>query len=101
VIGVLGHQLKALRMRLDRDDLGVGPVVMGHHGKTPHVRADIDNRAHVVGTQIVDAVLVMEYRVGELNTLGLDVEVLPINLVANRVGHFQILLGTRHSQGMK
>ena len=99
--GVLGHQLEALRIGFDRDDLGVGPIVVGHHGKTPYVQADIYNRAHVVGTQIVDAVLVMEHRVGKLHTFGLDVEVLPIDLVTNGVGHRGILSWIKRSQGMK
>ena len=88
-------------MGFDRDDLGIGPIVVGHHGKAPHVRADINNRSDVVGTQVVDAVLVMEHRIGELHALGFDVEILPINLVANRVGHHGILSWIKQSQGMK
>lgn len=56
--GVLGHQLKALLMGFDRHNLGIGPVMVGHHGKTTHVRPNIDDRADVVRTQIVYAVLV-------------------------------------------
>ncbi len=48
--GVLGHQLKALRMWLDSHHLGVGPIVVGHHGKTTNVRPNINDRADIVGT---------------------------------------------------
>ena len=80
---------------------GVEPVVLGKDGKDPNEGTDIHNCAHVVGRQVVDKVLVMEYRVGELNTVGFDVEILPIDLVANGVGHHGILSGTKQSQGMK
>jgi len=87
VTGVLGHQLKALRMWLDGHDLGLGPVVVGHNSKAPHVRTDVKNRANVMGTKVIDSVLVMKNAVSELHTLGLDMEVLPIDFVANGSCH--------------
>jgi hypothetical protein len=70
-------------MWLDGHDLGLGPVVVGHNSKAPHVRADVKNRADVMGTQVIDSVLVMKNAVSELNTLGLDMKILPVDLVAN------------------
>ena len=78
-------------MGLDGDDSCVGPIVMGHHGKTAHVRADIEDGSDVVGTQVIDAVLMMEYRIGKLHTIWLNVEVLAIDLVTNGMGHGGIL----------
>jgi hypothetical protein len=44
-----------------------------------------------VGTQVVDAVLIMEHRIGKLHTIWLDVEVLAIDLVTDGMGHGGIL----------
>ena len=74
-------------MGFDRHDFGIGPIVVGHDSEASHVRTDIDDRSDVMGTKVVDSVLVMKYAVGELNTLGLDVEVVPVDLVANRGRH--------------
>jgi hypothetical protein len=64
------------------------------------VRADIEDRSNVVGTQIIDAVLVMEHRIGELNAIWFDVEVLAIDLVTNGMGHDGILSEIRQKQGL-
>ena len=87
VTGVLCQQLKALRMWLDGHDLGFGPLVAGHHRKAPHVRADVKNSADVMGTKVIDSVVIMKNAVSELNTLGLDMKILPVDLVANGSCH--------------
>jgi hypothetical protein len=86
-------------MGLDGDDPCVGPIVMGHDGEAAHVRADIEDGSDVVGTQVVDAVLIMEYRIGELDAVWLDVEILAIDLVANGMGHGEILSEIRQKRG--
>jgi hypothetical protein len=73
---------------------------MGHDGEAAHVRADIEDGSDVVGTQVVDAVLIMEYRIGELDAVWLDVEVLAIDLVTNGMGHGGILFEIRQKQGL-
>jgi hypothetical protein len=78
-------------MGLDGNYSRVGPIVMGHHGEAAHVRADIEDGSDVVGTQVVDAVLIMEHRIGKLHTIWLDVEVLAIDLVTDGMGHGGIL----------
>lgn len=39
-------------------DLSVGPIMVGHDGEVSQVRADNENCADIVGTQIVDPVSV-------------------------------------------
>jgi len=85
-------------MRLDSNNSRVGPIVMGHGGEAAHVRADIEDSSDVVGTQVVDAVLVMERRIGKLHAIWLDVEVLAIDLVTNRMGHGGILSEIRQKR---
>jgi hypothetical protein len=48
-----------------------------------------------VGSQVVDAILIMEHRIGKLHAIWLDVEVLAIDLVTNGMGHGGILSGIR------
>ena len=73
-------------------------MVMGHDGETAHVRADIEDGSDVVGSQVVDAVLIMENRIGKLQAIRLDVEVLAIDLVTNGMGHGGFLSGIRQKQ---
>jgi hypothetical protein len=54
-----------------------------------------------VGTQVVDAVLIMEHRIGKLHTIWLDVEVLAIDLVTDGMGHGGILLEIKQKQEPK
>jgi hypothetical protein len=51
-----------------------------------------------VGTQVVDAVLIMEHRIGKLHAIWLDVEILAIDLVTNGMGHGRILSEIRQKQ---
>jgi hypothetical protein len=48
-----------------------------------------------VGSQVVDAILIMEHRIGKLHAIWLDVDVLAIDLVTNGMGHGGILSGIR------
>jgi hypothetical protein len=48
-----------------------------------------------VGTQVVDAVLIVEHRIGKLHAIWFDVEILAIDLVTNGMGHGGILSGIR------
>ena len=87
-------------MRLDSNDSRVGTMVMGHDGETAHVRADIEDGSDVVGSQVVDAVLIMENRIGKLQAIRLDVEVLAIDLVTNGMSHGGILSKIRRRRGL-
>jgi hypothetical protein len=42
----------------------------------------------------------MEHRIGKLHTIWLDVEVLAIDLVANGMGHGEILSDIRQKQAL-
>jgi|GEM_PF-5354585 len=87
-------------MGLDSNDSRVGPIMIGHHCEAAHVRADIEDGSDVVGSQVVDAVLIMEHRIGKLHAIWFDVEVLAIDLVTNRMGHGGILFEIRQKQGL-
>jgi hypothetical protein len=54
-----------------------------------------------VGTQVVDAVLVMEHRIGKLHAIWLDMEVLAIDLVTDGMGHGGILSEIKQKQKPK
>ena len=48
--------------RLDGNDSRAGPIVMGHHSKTTHVRADFEDGSDVVGSQVdANAVTLVRY----------------------------------------
>jgi hypothetical protein len=87
-------------MGLDGNDSRVGPIVVGHDGKASHVRTDIEDRSNIVGSQVIDAVLIMEHRIGKLHAIWLDVEVLAIDLVTDGMGHGGILSEIRQKQGL-
>jgi hypothetical protein len=73
---------------------------VGHHGEAAHVRADIEDGSDVVGSQVVDAVLIMEHRIGKLHAIWFDVEILAIDLVTNGMGHYGILSEIRQKQAL-
>jgi hypothetical protein len=64
------------------------------------VRADIEDRSDVVRSQVIDAVLIMEHRIGKLHAIWFDVEVLAIDLVTDGMGHGEILSEIRQKQGL-
>jgi hypothetical protein len=80
-------------MRFHGNDTRIGPIVMGHHGETPNMGTDVDDRPYVVFPQDVNLVLVMKHRICELRTCGLNVEIPTVDLVTSRKRHNNRLIG--------
>ena len=52
-VDLVDAEVRYLRQKLlDGNDSRAGPIVMGHHSKSTHVRVDIANRSDVVGSQV-------------------------------------------------
>jgi hypothetical protein len=75
-------------MRLDGHDPCVGPILMAHYGKTPHMGTDVQYRSNVVGPKDIDLVFVLKYGVCKLGTGRLDEEIAAVNLIADGKRHY-------------
>jgi hypothetical protein len=74
-------------MGLDGHDPSVGPILMAHYGKTPHMGTDVQYGSNVVGPEDIDLVFVLEYRVCKLGTGRLDEKIAAVDLVAGWKRH--------------